>query len=112
MRTTGTTRRPVTEPATVTPITASKGGRPRLEPTEITLEIKEGANLRRYRESAGFGSAAFAKALDISQPTLSNYESGFKRIPDSRIEQIAHVLQVKPWELRLIQTLPFVLKAS
>ncbi len=102
----------MTEPATVTHITANRGGRPRLKPTEITVETKEGANLRRYRESAGFSSAAFAKALGVSQPTLSNYESGFKRIPDSRIGQMAEVLGVEPWELRLIQTLPFTLKAS
>lgn len=106
MRTTKKPGQPITGLASVTEITASKGGRPRNEPTFITEDVREGALIRDYRNFLNVPSGALANAVGISQSTLSNYESGFKHIPDVRVEQIAVALGIDSWKIRIIHTLP------
>lgn len=112
MRTTKKPGQPITGLATVTEITINKGGRPRHEPTFITEDVREGALIRDYRNFLSIPSGALAEAVGISQSTLSNYESGFKHIPDARVEQIAAALGIEAWKIRIIQTLPLNLKAA
>lgn len=112
MRTTKKPGQPITGLATVTEITVNKGGRPRNEPTFITEDVREGALIRDYRTFLSIPSGALAEAVGISQSTLSNYESGFKHIPDARVEQIAAALGIEAWKIRIIQTLPLNLKAA
>lgn len=76
-------------------------GRPRNEPTTITYQVREGANLRECRERANVPAAGLATAVGISRSTLANYESGFKHIPNHRIAQLAMALGVSPSDLRL-----------
>jgi transcriptional regulator with XRE-family HTH domain len=56
--------------------------------------------MRNYNE---FTAEHVATQVGINRATLQNYESGFKRIPDYRVEALAAVLQVDAWEIRVVQ---------
>lgn len=111
MRTTTLNRRPANGSATVTDITARRAGRPPLEPTYITEEIREGALVAWFRDDLGMSQAELATHAGVARSTLAQYEKGFKRIPDERILTLADALGVKPWYIRIIQTLPLGLTA-
>lgn len=55
------------------------------------------------RQYSGVSADAIAAQVGINRSTLANYESGFKRIPDYRVEALAAVLNVDTWEIRIVQ---------
>ena len=112
MRTTTLNPRQSTRPATVTDITARRAGRPPLEPAFITEEIREGALVAFFRDDLNMTQAELAYKSGVARSTLAQYEKGFKRIPDERVLALADALGVKPWYIRIIQTLPLNLKAA
>jgi transcriptional regulator with XRE-family HTH domain len=49
--------------------------------------------LRRQRRISQF---ELAQAVGVSQPTISMWENGLKRIPEARRERIGRILSVAP----------------
>ncbi len=52
-----------------------------------------GARLRAARESAGLTQVQLAEELDITQPTLTKYETGSRRVPVTLLPCIAKKLK-------------------
>lgn len=78
-------------------------GRPAKQPTTISTTVREGRFIKRMRERLGYNVESVATYVGINRTTLQNYESGFKRIPDYRVQALAEVLQVDAWEIRIVQ---------
>lgn len=112
MRTTTKPRPPITEPATVTPISSRKSGRPALEPTFITEEIIEGAHVADYRTMRNMTQDELAFRAGVARSTLALYEKGFKRMPDERVRAISAALGIRSWKIRNITSVPFELKVA
>lgn len=83
--------------------TTNRVGRPAKQPTTINTSVREGRFIKRMRQYNGLTADHIAAEVGINRSTLANYESGFKRIPDYRIEALAAVLQVDAWEIRVVQ---------
>lgn len=58
-----------------------------------------GEKIRTMRILRGKNQIEMAELLDINVKTYQGYETGKTDLPFSRIEQIAQVLKMKPFEL-------------
>ena len=113
MRTTTPPRRPAHGPATVTSLDTRRTGRPAAEPDFVTEDIREGALVADYRQLVrNMSQEEMASRLHIARSTLAQYEKGFRHMPDARVEQIASILGIHTWKIRIIQTLPLNLKVA
>lgn len=113
MRTTTLNRRPANGSATVTSLDTRRTGRPASEPDYITEDIREGGLVADYRQLIrNMSQEEMAGRLGIARSTLAQYEKGFRHMPDERVEQIASILGIHTWKLRIIQTLPLDLKVA
>lgn len=67
------------------------------EVSELGAEI--GTRVRRYREAAGMSGVKLAAASGVSQPFLSQLESGRTSVAITTLYRLAHALGVHPADL-------------
>ena len=60
---------------------------------DFDLKKTIAANITYYREQAGFSKADIAKALDVSQASVSHWESGANSIDINRLFQLCQFLK-------------------
>lgn len=59
-----------------------------------------GEKIRYFREKKGLSQEDLAKELSTTKQAIYKYESGIvTNIPIPKLEAIAEILEVKPWEL-------------
>ncbi|MGO4583589.1 helix-turn-helix domain-containing protein [Arthrobacter sp. 2RAF6] len=59
-------------------------------------DIRIGHIIKRERERKRLTLAELATAIDCKHPTLSNYESGRRTLPEDRVEPLAKILGLDP----------------
>jgi transcriptional regulator with XRE-family HTH domain len=78
-------------------------GQLRMEPMAIasarTRRAKIGARLRALREKCGMKPVEFARELDLSQPSIRNWETGRTSPSLDKLPRIAEVLKADLAEL-------------
>ena len=69
----------------------------RQPPSERTRQIA--ARLAQIRQQKAITQRAFCDALEVSQPMMSHYERGERRIPSDLLAEMAEILGVSADEL-------------